>query len=476
MNFMDHGKSFIIAFAVVLVLLGGVAVAQTTSYWTFDAGNEGFTIQMIDETHMVNWYPMVDRPSPWSPTGGIEDGHIYTGTTTGWDGRLYSFDHSNDHLSLGALSGKTLQAHFRRDNGTFVSPSGYTPLVYWYISESVGYPDCNTWVSKVGNSIDVNAMPQDQWQVYSIEVIPDNFMKWANCPDGTMTFTETVNDYNYIGVTFLSDQVTESMSDPWDKWQKIDGVYRLPHYGVTTTTNAIFRIDNFGPVEAMDDDFGDLPAAYNTTHANNGARHQIGALRLGSAVESEPDGHPSSAADGDGSEEDGVTRQTGAAGGAGWREGTVASGHGGGMEITISGGSGVPQVFMDFDGSHALTEVTLRDAAGAPLAMPLATGAHRVYFDIPAGAFSGADNAIAARVRLSSAGGLAATGAALDGEVEDYIWHFGPNAVTLTSLRANPASRSNRIPGVLFLLAGSALLFVMSARANVRTRSIRPED
>ena len=131
MNFMDHGKSFIIAFAVVLVLLGGVAVAQTTSYWTFDAGNEGFTIQMIDETHMVHWYPMVDRPSPWSPTGGIEDGHIYTGTTTGWDGRLYSFDHSNDHLSLGALSGKTLQAHFRRDNGTFVSPSGYTPLVYW---------------------------------------------------------------------------------------------------------------------------------------------------------------------------------------------------------------------------------------------------------------------------------------------------------------------------------------------------------
>ncbi|RUA15650.1 MAG: hypothetical protein DSY55_05800, partial [Clostridia bacterium] len=209
----------------------------------------------------------------------------------------------------------------------------------------------------------------------------------------------------------------------------------------------------------------DLPDSYHTTHASDGPRHQLGgALKLGSTVQSEPDASPNSDATGDGNEEDGVTRQDGLAGNS-WSEGTVASNNGGSMSIDIQGGAGVPQVFMDMEGSP-LSEITLRDASGNPLTMPLAAGTHQVYFDIPANTFTTNNNAIAVRVRLSSAGGLAATGAAADGEVEDYIWRFGPNAITLSNFQASSSTSPFwLIPIALLLLAGSAI-WAVSARTG----------
>jgi hypothetical protein len=64
-----------------------------------------------------------------------------------------------------------------------------------------------------------------------------------------------------------------------------------------------------------------------------------------------------------------------------------------------------------------------------------------VYFDVPSGTFDGTDNSsIPVRVRLSSAGGLTANGPADDGEVEDYIYSFGPTAVTLQNVTASGQS------------------------------------
>ncbi|RUA15949.1 MAG: hypothetical protein DSY55_05155 [Clostridia bacterium] len=460
MSVFKKAQFVIVAFLATVALLGGVVLAQTAAYWTFDTDNEGFFTGSWDEANMVNWDPQLEMPSAWSPTGGYQDGHVYSGTTTAWDGRFYAIEQRGDinNPSLGNLAGKTLQTHVMRDYGTYVSPSGAKPIAYWFITDVEGYHDCSTYVSKLDHSIDLNALPQGQWVVESIEIVAENFFKWPNCPDGTKTLEQVANGYSIVGFSMGSDEITENASDPWNQWQLIDGVYRLPHYGVTSTTNATFRVDNFGPVDAMTYDFGDLPTAYNTTHAQNGARHQTGGpLMLGGSVESEPDGQPSADATGDGSEEDGVTRQDGAAGGNGWTEGTVANSKGGSLAIDIAGGSGVPQVFIDFNGSHVLTEVTLRDASGAPLTTPLAAGVHRVYFDIPSGTFSNADNAVAVRVRLSSAGGLAATGAAADGEVEDYIWHFKPNAVTLAQFRADSSSLPAWLLPLAFLMAGAAL-------------------
>lgn len=188
-------------------------------------------------------------------------------------------------------------------------------------------------------------------------------------------------------------------------------------------------------------DLGDLPdSPYPTLLATNGARHLITSpLRLGARIDSELNGQPSVNTDGDdlngaaGDDEDGVTFMPGLAGS--WKDGAVAAGRGGSLQIVISGGRGVPQLFMDFFGG-GLGSITLRDATGAPLpTTPWASGTYVVYFDLPAG-FEAAAQLVHARVRLSSSGGLAATGLALNGEIEDYLFSFAPTAVQMSGLSA----------------------------------------
>ena len=236
--------------------------------------------------------------------------------------------------------------------------------------------------------------------------------------------------------------------------------------------------NDFGFLSVVD--YGDMPAAYERTiSGDNGARHVIsGNLYLGSAQpDSDADGQEDAGAgsqasgtgdDGDGSnDDDGVTRQAGlngAANGGGWTEGTVASGEGGSLELTIGGTwYGVPQVFIDFDGDDTLTEVTLLDASGDPIVMPLAAGTYQVYFDIPTGTFVSQNNPIFTRVRLSSTGGLGVTGLADNGEVEDYKLDFGPTAVTLSSFEvSSPKTVSLYALAAamsVLVVAGSGLLF-----------------
>ncbi len=231
-----------------------------------------------------------------------------------------------------------------------------------------------------------------------------------------------------------------------------------------TTPGVDLELDLFEATSNTD--YGDLPALYDSTLlADNGARHIVSSpLKLGATIDLESNGFETPGANGDDSQdlddEDGVIRQpglAGASGNGGWTNGTVASGNGGRLDITITGGSGVPQVFIDFgDGAGALTgtltEVTLRNSSGTALTMPLAAGTHQVYFDIPPGSFAVAGQPMAVRVRLSSAGGLTATGEAPDGEVEDYIYSFGPTAVSLQSF----TSTSSNLP-ILGLVAVAAL-------------------
>ncbi len=466
MSVFKKGNFTFFTLLMAAIMVCGVAMAQTTTYWTFDNDNEGFETGTFDEEN-TPWPFMTSQSSQWSATGGHEDGHIYSGSTTGLNGRLYNILQNGDPAAptLGNLLGKTLQTDLKRDNGDFISPSGEKVVAYWLIADSQDSNVCNMWLSKVPLAVDVNALPLGQWTPNSITVTEANFFPWANCPNDTKTFDELAGSYKYVGFSFLSDQVTTNGSDPWNQYTLVDGVWRLLHYGVTSDTNAIFRIDNFGPTDAMIYDFGDLPDSYHTTHASDGPRHQLGgALKLGGAVQSEPDASPNSDATGDGSEEDGVTRQNGPAGN-GWSEGTVASGNGGGISIDIQGGSGVPQVFTDMGGG-ALSEVTLRDASGNPLTMPLAAGVHQAYFDIPANTFTTNNNAIAVRVRLSGAGGLAATGAAADGEVEDYIWHFGPNAITLSHLRASSSALSRWLTLLILLLLAGGATWALAVRSR----------
>jgi uncharacterized repeat protein (TIGR01451 family) len=194
-------------------------------------------------------------------------------------------------------------------------------------------------------------------------------------------------------------------------------------------------------------DLGDLPdVAGPTLIVSNGARHLLTTpLRLGTIIDSELDGQPTSAVNGDDTnpstapdDEDGITYKPGKAGP--WADGTVAAGKGGSIQIVISGGSGVPQLFMDFNPSVAppLASVVLRDVNGTPLpTTPWAAGTYQIYFDIPSGTMGGNPTEIIARARISSAGGLTASGIALDGEVEDYLFKFTPTAVSIARFSAD---------------------------------------
>lgn len=153
-------------------------------------------------------------------------------------------------------------------------------------------------------------------------------------------------------------------------------------------------------------DYGDAPSGYPVMLAEDGARHGESTLRLGTLNDLDIDGAPSAAADGDGAQDDGVIQLAdlivvnGAT--------TVA-----GFAVEASE-AGKLDAWIDFnqDGDW--------DDEGEQVfaSVDVAAGINHLPAAIPAGISAG--NPVA-RFRLSSAGGLAATGEATDGEVEDYL-------------------------------------------------------
>ncbi len=169
-----------------------------------------------------------------------------------------------------------------------------------------------------------------------------------------------------------------------------------------------------------DFDYGDAPdpldataGEYPTLDANGGARHAVaGTLFLGASVDSEADGQPNAAADGDDlagvDDEDGVTFVTGLAVG-----GTTS------IEVVASG-TGRLNAWVDFDGDGewTLAEQVIIDEL-------LAAGVNPLSFPTPPGGLtSPAVTTLGGsyvRFRFDSGGGLLPTGQADDGEVEDYF-------------------------------------------------------
>lgn len=172
-------------------------------------------------------------------------------------------------------------------------------------------------------------------------------------------------------------------------------------------------------------DMGDNPISYGTMLVDNGPLHLMNAsssLFLGSCVDAETDGQANATADGDdvnagapiagtcsaADDEDGVTFDNGL---------TVCED----ADITVTASApGSLNAFVDFnaDGVYGAGEQVFTDE-------PLASGANTLTFNVPCAATPGS---IYSRFRLSSGGGLGATGLALDGEVEDYVLIKGGSA------------------------------------------------
>lgn len=171
-------------------------------------------------------------------------------------------------------------------------------------------------------------------------------------------------------------------------------------------------------------DLGDAPdpvattsGEYPTLLASAAAGHVLGGdLFLGACADADSDGQPTAAADGDdgaagspvvgtcavpGDDEDGVAFTSDLI-----QDGPAT------VEVTASA-SGLLDAWIDWNADGDW------DDAGEQVftSESLAAGANVLGFTVPAGATPGPTYA---RFRLSSAGGLAPTGLATDGEVEDH--------------------------------------------------------
>jgi hypothetical protein len=156
-------------------------------------------------------------------------------------------------------------------------------------------------------------------------------------------------------------------------------------------------------------DYGDAPASYGVTRAQNGPVHGGDGPRLGATRDAEADGAPSAAADADAGD-DGVTFGV-------LRVGDVAAT----ITVNVQNASAGARLsaWIDFNGDGAWAQAEEQIVAGAVVV----EGDNVLTFAVPADAVA---TPTFARFRLSTTAGLGPKGVALDGEVEDYAVQLAP--------------------------------------------------
>lgn len=161
--------------------------------------------------------------------------------------------------------------------------------------------------------------------------------------------------------------------------------------------------------QLLTSDFGDAPAPYPTTTAENGARHEATGPVLGTNRDSETDGVHTTTANKDDTtgtpdDEDGVTFGTIRVGALGATATVFVSNAPSGAKL---------DAWIDFnrDGNWGGAQEQIANNVA------VVNGSHSITFDVPSDAL---DGITFARFRLSTAGNLGPEGAAINGEVEDY--------------------------------------------------------
>jgi large repetitive protein len=185
---------------------------------------------------------------------------------------------------------------------------------------------------------------------------------------------------------------------------------------------------DFGNNESSD--WGDAPAPYPTTRAQNGASNgNTPGLRLGVNFDTEQDGRPSTNADGDDTagsldssgkvinDEDGVSLLT-----------PIVRGDGSNIiRVSVTNTTGSPaylQGWIDFNGNGNWTDPGEQIATNVVFAT---SGASNITFTAP----SNAVGSTFARFRISQDKNLLSTGRSTTGEVEDYAYKIvdGPRVL-----------------------------------------------
>ncbi|WP_425615497.1 GEVED domain-containing protein [Anatilimnocola sp. NA78] len=227
--------------------------------------------------------------------------------------------------------------------------------------------------------------------------------------DGVPLYTETWTNNGGINQSFTSKSTPNFVATK--------GSYTIEFNSPDTAgEDETTFIDNIVLNLVSQPDFGDAPDTYATLQASNGPRHAVATpLRLGATIDGEPDGQPSIGATGDGADEDGVTISPIAFGGTT----TIVA--------TVNGGPGQLNGWIDWnqdgDFGDAGEQVFTNTA--------VVNGANTFTLTVPVEASVLASTTTYARFRVNSTGGLASTGFAPDGEVEDYAITLEPTRATV---------------------------------------------
>jgi microcystin-dependent protein len=188
--------------------------------------------------------------------------------------------------------------------------------------------------------------------------------------------------------------------------------------GVTTVTLTVDQMaahkHTYDPPVTDTFDFGDAPDMYPVIEAGeNGARHTAAGPRLGALRDIEADGVHSANADADDmtgdADEDGITFPS-----------TLVAGATGTILVDLQNadaGGNLLDAWIDFNQDDIWGDVASGEQIFDNEALGVADAVVARSFPIPAGAAAGVTFA---RFRLSTAGVADPTGAAADGEVEDY--------------------------------------------------------
>lgn len=210
-------------------------------------------------------------------------------------------------------------------------------------------------------------------------------------------YTDANGLYSFTNLRPGIYRVTEEVASPWT--QTLPGGPDFEYE--TQLTSGAALVQNFGNTfTAGLSDFGDLPAGYAS------ASHEVTRdLYLGEAVDAEDDTQADADALGDdknGRDDDDGVRFSGAL----VEDDTVTA------QITAST-AGLLNAWIDFNDDGDFNDVGEQVASD----VALSAGVNDLVINVPAGT---AGTTTFGRFRFSSVGGLSPSGAASDGEVEDY--------------------------------------------------------
>ncbi len=350
------------------------------------------------------------------------DNFIYGSNNTNSNGTIAKVDGSFNVISLGPIVGLPLTSFNTGD----VSPAGKLYLYGSYgsnllqvvdvNSSSATYLQLTTLTLSQGLSLtDLAFNPIDE-MIYTVANNTKNLYR-INPTTGVVT---DLGNTGIAGTSTFGAQFYDADGFMYLSRNQDGNIYRVDTRNpASISATATFFAS--GPLSGTNDgarcmyapvlnDYGDAPSSYKTLLNDSGAKHDISlgtSYYLGSnAPDAEIDGQPSNGANADGSDEDGVTWK-----GSDLNGQTVSYVDSSSLIVTTTGNAYL-QAWIDWDGNGTFDN----DEQIAKNFRPVA-GQIKIPFSMPFDAVAGVSYA---RFRYSTDLNLGASGAASDGEVEDY--------------------------------------------------------